>query len=107
VELPLEKTMWWLTESGAARYVYVRLPGSSAVGLGGDAAAAGVELQGIRALVDATGGPVIVSGGIHGPESLAAIAAIEGVEGAIVGRALFDGTMTFADAARAARDAFA
>jgi phosphoribosylanthranilate isomerase len=93
VELPLEESMLWLAEAGAARYVYVRLSGSQEF-----------ELTGIQALVDATGGPVIASGGIAGADDLTAVAAIDGVEGAIIGRAFTDGTMTFADAFRATRE---
>jgi phosphoribosylformimino-5-aminoimidazole carboxamide ribonucleotide (ProFAR) isomerase len=92
MELPLDETMWWLAEAGAARYVFVRVDGSQRF-----------DLEGIQALVDATGGPVIASGGITGADRLSSVAAIEGVEGAIIGRAFSDGTMTFADAVRSTR----
>jgi phosphoribosylformimino-5-aminoimidazole carboxamide ribonucleotide (ProFAR) isomerase len=92
MEIPLEETMWWLAEAGAARYVFVRVAGSKVF-----------DLAGIQALVDATGGPVIASGGITSPEQLASVAALDGVEGAIIGRAFTDGSMTFAAAVRATR----
>jgi phosphoribosylformimino-5-aminoimidazole carboxamide ribotide isomerase len=55
-------------------------------------ALAGPDLDGIWALATHTGRPVIASGGVRGLEDLRDIADLgEPVEGAIVGRALYEG----------------
>jgi phosphoribosylformimino-5-aminoimidazole carboxamide ribotide isomerase len=56
----------------------------------------------IRELVAATGVPVIASGGVSEARHIDELRAI-GAEGAIVGRALYDGRLRYADALEAAR----
>jgi len=52
----------------------------------------GPDLDGISALATDTGRPVLASGGVRGAEDLRQIADLgEPVEGAIVGRALYEG----------------
>jgi phosphoribosylformimino-5-aminoimidazole carboxamide ribonucleotide (ProFAR) isomerase len=52
----------------------------------------GPDLDGIWALATHTGRPVIASGGVRGHDDLRAIAALgDGIEGAVIGRALYEG----------------
>lgn len=82
--LPLWDTLEWLADLPIARYVHTDV--GRAGGLEGP------DLDGTRALATSTGRPVIAAGGIRGVEDLRALAALgEGVEGAIVGRALYEG----------------
>jgi phosphoribosyl isomerase A len=78
----LSETMAWLAGLDVARYIHTSL--GSVGGL------AGPDLDAIRALVQMTGRPVVASGGIRGPEDLRRIASI-GAQGAILGRALYEG----------------
>jgi phosphoribosylformimino-5-aminoimidazole carboxamide ribonucleotide (ProFAR) isomerase len=82
VELSLSETMAWLAGIDVARYVHT--------GLGRVGGLEGPDLDAIRALIQVTGRPVVGSGGIRGPEDLRRIASI-GAEGAILGRALYEG----------------
>jgi phosphoribosylformimino-5-aminoimidazole carboxamide ribonucleotide (ProFAR) isomerase len=82
VELSLSETMAWLAGIDVARYVHT--------GLGRVGGLEGPDLDAIRALIQVTGRPVVASGGIRGPEDLRRIASI-GAEGAILGRALYEG----------------
>ncbi len=82
VELSLSETMAWLAGIDVARYVHT--------GLGRVGGLEGPDLEAIRALIQVTGRPVVGSGGIRGPEDLRRIASI-GAEGAILGRALYEG----------------
>jgi phosphoribosylformimino-5-aminoimidazole carboxamide ribonucleotide (ProFAR) isomerase len=83
-ELPLWDTLVWLGEAGVSRYVYTDVGRSGAL--------SGPDLDGAWALATHTGAPVIASGGIRSLEDLRAVAALGGgVEGAIVGRALYEG----------------
>ena len=84
VELPLWETLEWLAGLPVARYVHTNV--GRAGGLEGP------DLDGAWALATSTGRPVIAAGGIRGVEDLRALAALgEGVEGAVVGRALYEG----------------
>jgi phosphoribosylformimino-5-aminoimidazole carboxamide ribotide isomerase len=65
-----------------------------------DGLAAGPNLRLLEALVGLGLGRVIASGGIRDGEDLAAVARI-GCVGAIVGRALYDGSLTIGDALEA------
>lgn len=53
----------------------------------------------------ASGVPVVASGGISGLDDVRALARIRGVEGAIVGRALYVGALDLAEAVRSLRGA--
>jgi phosphoribosylformimino-5-aminoimidazole carboxamide ribonucleotide (ProFAR) isomerase len=83
-ELPLWETLLWLGEAGVSRYVYTDVGRSGTL--------SGPDLDGIWALATHTGTPVIASGGIASIEDLRTVAALGGrVEGAVVGRALYEG----------------
>jgi len=58
-----------------------------------DGTGRGPNLEATAALAATAGLPVIASGGIGGVEDLCRLAAIPGVVGAIVGRALYDGAL--------------
>jgi phosphoribosylformimino-5-aminoimidazole carboxamide ribonucleotide (ProFAR) isomerase len=90
-ELPLWDTLQWLAELDVARFLFVE------VGRVGEMA--GPDLDGIWALATHTGRPVLASGGIRHLEDLRAIAGLgPGVEGAVVGRALYEGDLDLATA---------
>ncbi|HET7870200.1 MAG TPA: HisA/HisF-related TIM barrel protein [Actinomycetota bacterium] len=82
VTLSLSETMAWLTGLDVARYVH-----TSVIRVGG---LEGPDLDSIRALIQMTGRPVVASGGIRGADDLRRIASI-GAQGAILGRALYEG----------------
>ena len=82
VALSLPETMAWLAGLDVARYVH-----TSVGRVGG---LEGPDLDAIGALIRVTGRPVVASGGIRGPEDLRRIASI-GAQGAILGRALYEG----------------
>jgi phosphoribosylformimino-5-aminoimidazole carboxamide ribonucleotide (ProFAR) isomerase len=50
----------------------------------------GPDLSGLRLVAEETGRPVIAAGGVRGPEDLRAVADA-GLEGAVIGRALYEG----------------
>lgn len=63
--------------------------------VGRDGALTGVDVEGTAALAKASGMPVIASGGVAGMADLEALLAAEepGIEGVVVGRALYDGRL--------------
>jgi len=65
----------------------------------------GPNLDLLRAVCARTKASVIASGGVSGADDVAALAALapEGVEGAIIGKALYTGALTLPDALAAAR----
>jgi phosphoribosylformimino-5-aminoimidazole carboxamide ribotide isomerase len=63
-----------------------------------DGALTGPDLAGLAAAVVATETPVIASGGVATLDDVRALAAIDGLSGIIVGRALYEGSFTVADA---------
>ena len=67
-----------------------------------DGTGTGPNLQATRALAEASPFPVIASGGVGTLAHLSALAKIANVESAVVGRALYDGSLTLADAVAAA-----
>lgn len=82
--LPLWETLQWLGDIDVRRFVFTEVGRVAALG--------GPDLDGIWAIASHTGKPVIASGGIRGPDDLRAIAALDpSIEGAIVGRALYEG----------------
>ena len=83
-ELPLWDTLVWLGELEVSRFLFTEV--------GRVGSLEGPDLDGIWALVTHTGRPVLASGGVRGLEDLRAVAGLgEPVEGAIVGRALYEG----------------
>lgn len=82
-------------DSGAAAVIYTDIARDGMLG--------GVNVAATAALARAVGLPVIASGGVAGIEDLGAlIAAAAGIEGAIIGRALYDGRIDPAAALTAA-----
>jgi phosphoribosylformimino-5-aminoimidazole carboxamide ribotide isomerase len=69
-----------------------------------DGMMAGPNLPALAEMIAATRLPVVASGGISGATDIRAVAAI-GAAGCIVGRALYDGAVTLAEAALAAGEA--
>jgi phosphoribosylformimino-5-aminoimidazole carboxamide ribotide isomerase len=68
-----------------------------------DGTGAGPNVEATRALAEASPFPIIASGGVGTLDHLTALAAIPNVESAVVGRALYDGSLTLEDAVAAAR----
>jgi phosphoribosylformimino-5-aminoimidazole carboxamide ribotide isomerase len=68
-----------------------------------DGMGAGPNVAATAALAEASPFPVIASGGVGSGAHLKALAGIANVEAAIVGRALYDGTLTLEEALAAAR----
>jgi len=90
----LEDVLPWLVSVRARRFLVTDV---SRVGEG-----SGPDLQGIGGVARATGRPVIASGGIATVPDLEALAALDPpIEGAIVGRALYEGGLDLAAAIRA------
>ena len=69
-----------------------------------DGTMAGPDLAGLQAVLEATALPVIASGGISSLEELRAVAKL-GAAGAIVGRALYEGTFSIPEAIAAGASA--
>lgn len=68
-----------------------------------DGTGVGPNVEATSALAAASPFPVIASGGVGTLAHLTALAAIPNVESAVVGRALYDGSLTLEDAVAAAR----
>lgn len=79
-----------LDEEGCARYVVTDI--------GRDGTMTGPNLDLLRSVTDATDRPVIASGGVSSLDDLRALATVPGVEGAIVGKALYAGAFTLEEA---------
>ena len=81
-----------LDRDGCARYVVTDV--------GRDGTMTGPNIDLLRAVCAATDRPVIASGGVAGLDDLRAIASLvpDGVEGAIVGKALYAGAFTLEEA---------
>jgi phosphoribosylformimino-5-aminoimidazole carboxamide ribotide isomerase len=62
----------------------------------------GPNLERTKALVDAVSVPVIAAGGVNSVSDIKQLAEL-GVEAAIIGRALYEGTLSLADAIKAAQ----
>jgi len=92
----LLETLARLDAAGCERYVVTDVAK--------DGMLAGPNLDLLRLVCDHTDAPVIASGGVTTVEDLAAIAALvpAGVEGAIVGTALYSGSLSIEDALAAA-----
>ena len=83
-ELPMWETVQWLSTLPVPRFVFTEVGRVSSL--------EGPDLDGVWALATHTGRPVLASGGVRSIEDLRALAALDApVEGAIVGRALYEG----------------
>ena len=84
-ELPMPDTVAWLATVPVRRFLFTEV--------GRVGGLAGPDLDGMWAFAGHSAAPVLVAGGIRGIEDLRSIAALGGpIEGAIVGRALYEGT---------------
>jgi phosphoribosylanthranilate isomerase len=79
-----------LDRDGCARYVVTDV--------GRDGTMTGPNLDLLRSVTAATTRPVVASGGVASLDDLRAIATVPGVEGAIVGKALYAGAFTLEEA---------
>jgi phosphoribosylanthranilate isomerase len=86
----LYETLARLDADGCARYVVTDVAK--------DGMLAGPNLELLRGVCAATARPVVASGGISSLDDLRGIATIPGVEGAIVGTALYEKSFTLPDA---------
>jgi phosphoribosylanthranilate isomerase len=84
-----------LDADGCARYVVTDVRR--------DGTLTGPNLELLRAVTAATARPVVASGGVSSLDDLAAIATVPGVEGAIVGKALYAGAFTLPEALKIAQ----
>jgi len=84
LELSLRDLLVWLAGLEVRRYLF------TAVRRAGELQ--GPDLDAIGAFAEHSPVPVVVAGGIRGVEDLRAIAALDGrIEGAVIGRALYEG----------------
>lgn len=84
LELPLSDLLTWLTGLEVRRYLFTEV--GRAGGLEGP------DLDAIGAFAKSSPVPVVVAGGIRGVDDLRAVAALGGrIEGAVIGRALYEG----------------
>lgn len=88
----LWEVLAWLDANGCGRYVVTDVAR--------DGTLEGPNLALLREVCSRTTAPVIASGGVSSLDDLAALAALvgDGVEGAIIGTALYTGAFTLADA---------
>ncbi|MGB8649621.1 MAG: bifunctional 1-(5-phosphoribosyl)-5-((5-phosphoribosylamino)methylideneamino)imidazole-4-carboxamide isomerase/phosphoribosylanthranilate isomerase PriA [Mycobacteriales bacterium] len=84
-----------LDRDGCARYVVTDVKR--------DGTLTGPNLELLRQVTAATTKPVVASGGVSSLADLVAIASVPGVEGAIVGKALYAGAFTLPEALAAVR----
>ncbi len=91
----LFETLARLDEQGCARYVVTDVRR--------DGTLTGPNLDLLRDVCAATDRPVVASGGVSTLDDLRAIAGVDGVEGAIVGKALYAGAFTLPEALAAVR----
>ncbi len=86
-----------MAEVGVARIIYTDISR--------DGTLSGVNVPATAALAKASGIPVIASGGVRDLTDMEAIkqAASDGIEGVIVGKAIYTGSLQLADAIRLLR----
>jgi phosphoribosylanthranilate isomerase len=84
-EVPLAEAVEAVRRAGAARTLVTAV--DRVGGLGGP------DLGAVRAVAGGAGCPVLAAGGISTVEELRALAAVPGVEGAVVGRGALEGTL--------------
>jgi len=87
----------------ARRHAALPLAGIVATDIAKDGTLEGPNLEGLRALIDAVPLPVVASGGVGNAADIRRVAAI-GAAGCIVGRALYAGAVTLAEALAAASE---
>jgi phosphoribosylformimino-5-aminoimidazole carboxamide ribotide isomerase len=63
-----------------------------------DGRLAGPDVEGLSRLADATGAPIIASGGVSSMDDIRVLAGITGLEGIIAGRAIYEGRLDVAAA---------
>lgn len=68
-----------------------------------DGMMAGPNLERTKAIADAIDTPVIASGGVNNVADIQKLIELGGIEAAIIGRALYEGTLKLSDAINAAR----
>jgi len=78
------------TAAGVAAFVVTNIAGDGTLG--------GPDTSGLAALVASTTVPVVASGGVGSLDDLRALAAIPGLAGVIVGKALYEGRFTVEEA---------
>ncbi|MEN6567564.1 MAG: 1-(5-phosphoribosyl)-5-[(5-phosphoribosylamino)methylideneamino]imidazole-4-carboxamide isomerase [Veillonellales bacterium] len=88
-----------MAEAGVARIIYTDISR--------DGTLSGVNVSATRSLARAAGIPVIASGGVSGLDDILAVkkASADGVEGVIVGKAIYTGSLLLLEAIKAARGA--
>lgn len=94
--VPLQDAIATFERAGAASFIYTDISR--------DGTMAGPDLDGLKHVTSLTDLPIVASGGIGSLEELRAVARMqeEGVAGAIVGRALYEGKFTVGEANLAA-----
>ncbi len=68
-----------------------------------DGMMAGPNFEMTKALADAVSVPVVASGGINTIEDIKQLKKLGGIDAAVVGRAIYEGTLSLADAIKAAK----
>lgn len=90
-DIPALDLARWFEDAGACAIIFTDIDRDGMLG--------GVNVAATRAMAAAVSVPVIASGGVAGVADIAALrAAPEGIAGAILGRALYDGRLSAADA---------
>lgn len=81
-----------LVVMGAVRFLFTDI--------GRDGMLEGVNVEATRAFAQTTGVPVLASGGVSGPDDIKKLVAVQpdGVEGVIIGKALYAGRLALGDA---------
>lgn len=105
-------TRGWLEESQteatdlAKRFAQAGIAAIISTDIATDGTLAGPNLEALRAMAAASAVPVIASGGVGNLEHLLSLLGLEplGIEGVIVGRALYDGRVELAEALQAVGD---
>jgi phosphoribosylformimino-5-aminoimidazole carboxamide ribotide isomerase len=81
-----------------ARYTAAGVAAFVVTNIAGDGTLEGPDTSGLAALVASTTVPVVASGGVGSLDDLRALAAIRGLAGVIVGKALYEGRFTVEEA---------
>ena len=86
----------------AARFADAGVAALLFTDVGRDGLLRGVNVAATAALAATTALAVIASGGVAGADDITALRAHSGIEGVIVGRAIYDGRLSLADALKLA-----